>query len=187
MISDVFCSDVDVLPSWYFDGESSGGGILLAAGAHGLEQLLWLKDACRVEPLQTETRAVSGRGDTEDLARTYLYLDDTACHAEYSWKAGTRRHWTTTLYGNRGTVRIAPYGYARLVTTAGTEEAVFHPESAGYAERVGACTLSTMESLLAERTVPHRRHPTQSDLASHRRSLELVRALYSMTSTDTAR
>jgi predicted dehydrogenase len=174
-ISETSCADGTHLPEWYFRRESSGGGVLLQTSVHSLDRLLYLTAARSVETIRAEIRSDSGRGDVEDYAKVYLYLDDVVCLVEHSWRPGAERHRNVTIVGTRGTIGIAPYRSVSLAARAGAEGVRFHPEDARYLERVGTRLSLEMGALLGARSLPRE---ADEDLMVHRRSLELVQRLY---------
>jgi predicted dehydrogenase len=155
--------------------KDAGESILLTEGVRSLGRFLWMSGARSVEVVRAETRSTAGRGNAEDFAKAYLYLDDFTAHLELSWQPGSSSAGDIDIVGSDGAIRVGIGCGAEVSTRYGTRRFVSYPEELNAPERAVAAARVEFEAFLNARSSEAPILPT---LVDDRRAFEAASSIH---------
>lgn len=118
---DRFCSlGGEHPPSWVWERERAGGGVLMYGGVHAIDRLRWLLDQ-EIVSVVARAHHTHGYGDVEDGLVALLDFSGGASGAlfENSPPYGRPGGWATEFFGSDGAIRIQTGEWVELTTSAG--------------------------------------------------------------------
>jgi predicted dehydrogenase len=104
---ELMASGASDVPDWVWRRESSGGGMMMYNGIHGIDRVAWFVESPIVE-VSAAAGTFSYPVDVEDTLVATLRFANGCLGSIVQHKAATAtlKDWHTTVYGTRGALRV---------------------------------------------------------------------------------